>query len=135
MDLSFANEFQVIWTKQSYFANMDHLWIDWPQRDIDGLTKFYILTQLSYWIQQVISVNVEARRKDYWLNVAHHFITITLILVSYVYHHTRVGVLILVMMDAIEILFPLRSSRHHLATMLTLVVCQMPQISGLYYSL
>lgn len=135
MDFSIANEFQLIWTKASHFANMDQLWIDWPQRDVDGLTKFYILTQLSYWIQQVISVNIEARRKDYWLNVVHHFITITLILVSYVYHHTRVGGLILVMMDAIEILFPVRSSRYHLAIMLTLVVCQMPQISGLYYSL
>ncbi|KAF5966024.1 fumonisin biosynthetic ceramide synthase [Fusarium bulbicola] len=55
---------------------------------------------------QVISVNFEARRKDYWLIVVHHFITITLILVSYVYHRTRVGSLILVMMDAIEVLFP-----------------------------
>nr|ACB12563.1 Fum18 [Fusarium oxysporum] len=96
----------LIWTKSSHFSDMDQLWTDWPQRDVDGLMKFYILTQLACWIQQVISVNFEARRKDYWLIVVHHFITITLILVSYVYHHTRVGSLILVMMDAIEILFP-----------------------------
>ncbi|EWG36211.1 hypothetical protein FVEG_00328 [Fusarium verticillioides 7600] len=96
----------LIWAKSPHFSDMDQLWIHWPQRDIDGLIKFYILTQLAYWIQQVISVNIEARRKDYWLNVVHHFITITLILLCYVYHHTRVGSLILVMMDAIEILFP-----------------------------
>ncbi|CVL12747.1 probable fumonisin cluster-longevity assurance factor [Fusarium proliferatum] len=104
---------------------MDHLWTGWPQRDIDGLTKFYILTQLSYWIQQVISVNIEARRKDYWLNVVHHFITITLILVSYVYHHTRVGVLILVMMDAIEILFPFAKCLRYLGytTLCDVVFC------------
>ncbi|VTT64146.1 unnamed protein product [Fusarium fujikuroi] len=114
-----------IWTKESHFANMDHLWTGWPQRDIDGLTKFYILTQLSYWIQQVISVNIEARRKDYWLNVVHHFITITLILVSYVYHHTRVGVLILVMMDAIEILFPFAKCLRYLGytTLCDVVFC------------
>ncbi|PNP80116.1 Fum18p [Fusarium nygamai] len=115
----------LIWTKSPHFSDMDQLWIDWPQRDVDGLIKFYILTQLAYWIQQVISVNIEARRKDYWLNVVHHFITITLILLCYVYHHTRVGSLILVMMDAIEILFPFAKCLRYLGftTLCDVVFC------------
>ncbi|KAF5571585.1 fumonisin biosynthetic ceramide synthase [Fusarium phyllophilum] len=74
---------------------------------------------------QVISVNIEARRKDYWLNVVHHFITITLIILCYVYHHTRVGSLILVMMDAIEILFPFAKCLRYLGftTLCDVVFC------------
>ncbi|KAK7747176.1 Sphingosine N-acyltransferase lag1 [Diatrype stigma] len=86
---------------------MQELWTNWPQRELDGLAKTYVLVQWSFWSQQVLVMNLEARRKDYWQILTHHVVTIMLIAASYAYHHTRVGNVILVLMDAIELLFPL----------------------------
>ncbi|KAF6842750.1 longevity-assurance protein [Colletotrichum musicola] len=96
-----------LYCKSPYYLNMKELWSDWPQRELGGLMKGYMLAQWAYWVQQVISVNIEAQRKDYLEMLVHHAITISLIAASYAYHQTRVGHLILVLMDVIELIFPL----------------------------
>ncbi|KAI1439213.1 longevity-assurance protein [Xylaria sp. CBS 124048] len=96
-----------IYITSPYFLNLEALWADWPQRELEGLTKGYVLAQLAYWMQQVLVVNLEARRPDYWLMIAHHVATTTLITAAYAYHHTRVTNLIMVLMDIIELIFPL----------------------------
>ncbi|KAI3325878.1 longevity assurance proteins LAG1/LAC1 [Xylariaceae sp. AK1471] len=96
-----------IYTTSPYFLNMQELWTDWPQREIDGLSKGYVLAQLAYWTQQLLVVHLEARRHDYWQMIAHHCATITLMAAAYAYHHTRISNLILVLMDIIELIFPL----------------------------
>ncbi|KAF4919264.1 Sphingosine N-acyltransferase-like protein FUM18 [Colletotrichum viniferum] len=96
-----------LYFKSPYYLNMKELWSNWPQRELDGLMKIYILAQWAYWAQQVISVNIEEKRKDYVEMLVHHAITLSLIAASYAYHQTRVGHLILVLMDVIELIFPL----------------------------
>ncbi|KAF4828725.1 Sphingosine N-acyltransferase-like protein FUM18 [Colletotrichum tropicale] len=96
-----------LYCKSPYYLNMKELWSNWPQRELDGLMKIYILAQWAYWAQQVISVNIEEKRKDYVEMLVHHAITLSLIAASYAYHQTRVGHLILVLMDVIELIFPL----------------------------
>lgn len=88
---------------------MTELWTNWPQRELQGLVKGYILAQWSYWMQQLLVVNLEARRKDYWQMIVHHFATIALIAGAYAYHHSRIANLILVLMDVIELIFPVRN--------------------------
>ncbi|RDL33014.1 uncharacterized protein BP5553_08453 [Venustampulla echinocandica] len=95
-----------IYYKSPYFLNMHELWTDWPQRELDGLMKGYILWQWSFWIQQVVVINIEDRRKDHWQMLTHHFVTIALISASYAYHQTRVGNQILVMIDVVDLIFP-----------------------------
>lgn len=70
--------------------------------------KFYILTQWSFWLQQIIVIHIEERRKDHWQMLSHHFITSALISSCYYYHQTRVGNLILVLMDVVDIFLPVR---------------------------
>ncbi|KAI0861550.1 longevity-assurance protein [Xylaria cubensis] len=96
-----------IYTTSPYYLKLAELWTDWPQRELEGLTKGYVLAQLAYWIQQMIVVNLETRRHDYWQMIAHHCATIALISSAYAYHHTRVTNLIFVLMDIIELIFPL----------------------------
>ncbi|KAI1759383.1 longevity-assurance protein [Hypoxylon sp. FL1150] len=96
-----------IYFSSPYFLNLEELWTNWPQREMDGLVKFYTLAQGSYWTQQLIVVNIEARRHDYSQMIVHHFTTISLIFSAYAYHQMPVTNLILVLMDAIELLFPL----------------------------
>jgi acyl-CoA-dependent ceramide synthase len=70
--------------------------------------KGYMLGQLSFWVQQLLVINIEERRKDHWQMLAHHLVTIGLIYSSYRYHHTRVGNVILVLMDVVELFLPVR---------------------------
>jgi acyl-CoA-dependent ceramide synthase len=66
------------------------------------------LAQIAFWIETMIALNIEKRRKDYWHMFAHHVITILLIVTSYASNFTRVGNLILCQMDLVDILLPVR---------------------------
>ncbi|KAB8231375.1 TLC domain-containing protein [Aspergillus alliaceus] len=96
-----------LYYKSSYFLNMAELWTEWPQRELDGLVKAYYLGQWFFWIQQVLVINIEDRRKDYWQMLTHQFVTIGLMTASYAYHLTNFGHLILVLMDVIDLFLPL----------------------------
>ncbi|KAI0869071.1 longevity-assurance protein [Hypoxylon argillaceum] len=97
-----------IYISSPYFLNMEELWTNYPQqRELEGVTKAYLLAQLAYWIQQVLVVHLEARRHDYHQMIAHHVATIALVTTAYVHHHSRVTNLIFVLMDIIELIFPL----------------------------
>jgi acyl-CoA-dependent ceramide synthase len=93
--------------KSPYFLNMSELWTNWPQRELGGLMKVYMLAQWSFWIQQVLVIHIEDRRKDHWQMLTHHFVTITLIAACYANHQTRVGHFILVLMDVVDLFLPL----------------------------
>lgn len=83
--------------------NLQELWVNYPHIPLAGPIKFYYLTQLAFWFHQVLILNAEARRKDHWQMMSHHVITITLVIASYWYNVTRVGILIMVLMDFCDI--------------------------------
>jgi acyl-CoA-dependent ceramide synthase len=105
---------------------MDELWTNWPDRELDGLMKAYVMVQWSFWIQQILVVHIEDRRKDHWQMLTHHFITVTLVSASYAYHQTRVGSLILWLMDVVDLTFPVSLQfwvEGHLLTTIQLAKC------------
>ncbi|KAL9601609.1 MAG: hypothetical protein Q9219_002443 [cf. Caloplaca sp. 3 TL-2023] len=89
-----------------YWLNTRRLWTDWPNREMDGLFKWYYLVQFAFWIQQIVVVNIEERRKDHWQMFTHHIITCALMFTSYGYHQTKVGNTILCLMDVVDLLLP-----------------------------
>ena len=74
---------------------------------MSGLAKWYYLVQFAFWLQQIVVVNIEERRKDHWQMFTHHIITCALIFASYGYHQTKVGNLILCLMDVVDLFLPL----------------------------
>ncbi|KAL3491420.1 TLC domain-containing protein [Aspergillus germanicus] len=96
-----------IYCTSKYFLNRREMYTDWPTRELPGATKFYILGQWAFWLQQLIIVNIEERRRDHWQMVAHHLVTILLIYTSYMLHLTRAANVMLVLMDVVDIFFPL----------------------------
>jgi acyl-CoA-dependent ceramide synthase len=96
-----------MYCRSKYFLNMSELWTNWPDRELTGLTKAYMLAQWSFWIQQVLVIHIEDRRKDHWQMLTHHFVTIILIAGCYANHQTRVGHLFLVLMDVVDLFLPL----------------------------
>ncbi|TAQ84549.1 hypothetical protein B7494_g7127 [Chlorociboria aeruginascens] len=106
--------YSVFWTlgmyiliNSDYWLNLKELWTNWPNREMDGLSKWYILVQYAFWLQQILVINIEKRRKDHWQMFAHHIVTTMLIFTSYGYHQTRVANLILCLMDVVDLFFPI----------------------------
>lgn len=67
--------------------------------------KWYMLAQTAFWLQQMITVNIEKRRKDYWQMISHHVVTIALCYSSYRYGLTRVSNVVLILMDFNDLVF------------------------------
>lgn len=87
----------------SYWFNLDELWLQWPHRELQPLFKFYYLVQLSFWLQQILVLNIEKRRKDFTQMFTHHIVTSVLLIASYNYCFTRAGNVILCLMDIVDI--------------------------------
>jgi acyl-CoA-dependent ceramide synthase len=68
-----------------------------------GLRKWYTLVQYAFWLQQIMVINIEKKRKDYWQMFTHHIVTTLLIFTSYGYHQTKVANLIFCIMDIIDV--------------------------------
>ena len=86
------------------------VWINYPHIPLSAEIKFYYLTQTSFYLHQILVLNAEARRKDHYQMLTHHIITVVLMVTSYCYNFTRVGCIIMVMMDWCDIFFPVSLS-------------------------
>ena len=80
------------------------------------LMKLYYLVEFSFWLQQIVSLNVESKRKDYYQMFGHHILTCLLMYLSWHKNTVRVGHAILTLMDFSDILLPaaklLKYARH-----------------------
>ncbi|KAK5111720.1 hypothetical protein LTR85_011765 [Meristemomyces frigidus] len=91
------------------------LWSGWPYLYLSASMKVYYVSQLAFWIQQVVVIHIEERRKDHMQMLTHHIITIALLAGSYPYHQTRVGNAVLVCMDVVDFIFPLAKILRYLS--------------------
>ncbi|KAF4969800.1 hypothetical protein FSARC_3025 [Fusarium sarcochroum] len=94
-----------IYATSPYWLNLREMWTNWPNREISGLMKAYMLAQLAFWLQQIVVIHIEKRRKDHWQMFSHHVITIALVYCSYRYGFTRVGNVVLILMDLNDLIF------------------------------
>ena len=61
-------------------------------------------------MHQILILNAEARRKDHIQMMTHHIITVILVVTSYFTNFTRVGCVIMVLMDCCDIFLGVRFS-------------------------
>ncbi|KZP32880.1 longevity assurance proteins LAG1/LAC1 [Athelia psychrophila] len=90
------------------------LWADYPHIPIAAPVKFYYLLQTAFYIHQVLILNAEERRKDHIQMMTHHVITIALVGASYYANFTRVGCMLLALMDWCDIWLPLAKMLRYL---------------------
>jgi len=95
--------------------NLIDLWRSSPHDPIPGPVKFYYLVQIAFYLHQVLILNAEARRKDHAQMMTHHVVTIILILASYFGHFTRIGCVVMLIMDWCDILLPMAKMLRYLA--------------------
>lgn len=87
-----------------YWLDVEELWRGYPHFELEPLFKAYYLIQFSFWVQQIFVLNMEEKRKDHYQMFTHHIVTCALMCGSYYYYYTRVGHLILVLMDGVDTL-------------------------------
>ncbi|KAF2155775.1 longevity assurance proteins LAG1/LAC1 [Myriangium duriaei CBS 260.36] len=105
--------YSVFWTvgiylyaTSSYAGNLSAMWVNFPTSSMTGLFKWYYLGQFAFWLQQIVVVHIEEKRKDHWQMFTHHIITCLLILMSYGLYQTKVGHVILITMDVVDLVLP-----------------------------
>ncbi|KAF6762310.1 longevity assurance proteins LAG1 LAC1 [Ephemerocybe angulata] len=91
----------------SYWYNTKAFWTDYPHWDMKPFLKRYYLMQFSYWCQQfiVLVLGLEKPRKDYAELVAHHFVTLWLVGMSYLLNYTVIGAAVYMSMDIPDAFF------------------------------
>lgn len=100
--LSFGFGFYLYYSSP-YWGNLDHIFIGWPHHRLSPMVKKYYLVSIAFWMQQVVVLNVEEKRKDHFQMFSHHVITVALVIGSYYYYFTRIGNCILMLMDLVDI--------------------------------
>jgi hypothetical protein len=87
----------------------DGLWLGYPHIPLPGPVKFYYLSQTAFYTHGMLVLNAEAHRKDHVQMMTHHVVTVVLMVCSYAYNFTRVGCVIMVLMDWCDIWLPVRA--------------------------
>lgn len=87
-----------------YSLNIRQYWGKHLEDSIPALTKFYYLAQAAFWIQQIVVLNLEKRRKDHYQMLTHHLVTCLLVCGSYAVNFTGIGLAIHTTMDFSDIL-------------------------------
>ena len=103
---------QYIFANSAYWLQMREMWTGWPDREMDAGFKWYYLVQAAFWLQQILVVNIEERRKDHVQMFTHHLVTCSLIVGSYGYHYVKVGNVILCIMDSVDIILAVSLERY-----------------------
>ncbi|KAJ7921751.1 longevity assurance proteins LAG1/LAC1, partial [Mycena leptocephala] len=85
----------------TWWYRTEYFWIDHPYTDMLPELKRYYLLQTAYWVQQflVLALRLEKPRKDYAELVAHHVVTLFLVIVSYMTNLTLIGSAVYMSMD------------------------------------
>jgi acyl-CoA-dependent ceramide synthase len=104
--VGFSRVQYVLATQTTSPFSSTYLWDGYPHTPLPALIKFYYLAQLGFWYHQLVILNLEARRKDYSQMLTHHIITTVLVTASYYMNFTRVGIVVLVLMDFVDIVLP-----------------------------
>ncbi|KAK7049573.1 Sphingosine N-acyltransferase lag1 [Paramarasmius palmivorus] len=94
--------------------NPVELWINYPHVQLAAPVKIYYLTQTAFYAHQMLILNAEAPRKDHVQMMTHHVITVFLMGMSYYYNLTRIGCLIMVLMDLCDIFLPVAKMMRYL---------------------
>lgn len=92
-----------LYYKSDYFFNCYNLFANWPHDQLSPFMKTYYLIQTASWFQQFFVLHLESRRKDHYQMLSHHIVTILLCTGSYKYYFTRIGHIILLMMDIVDV--------------------------------
>lgn len=88
-------------TMPIWYFNTTEFYATYPHKTHEWMLKRFYLMQASFWAQQsmVLILQLEKPRKDFHELVFHHIVTMALILLSYRFHFTWIGLAVYFTMD------------------------------------
>lgn len=91
--------------KQTWFWPSSSWWVGVPKKTlaVDGALRCYYLAYGARYVAGAVNVLLEHKRKDFWEMQLHHVATIIVIWVSYAHGWTRVGAVIMVVLDPADV--------------------------------
>ncbi|KAJ9464269.1 Sphingosine N-acyltransferase lag1 [Diplonema papillatum] len=112
----FMHSFFLIWglvvlREQEWFegwTSTKGIWDDWDPQDVRPVPyRRYYLTQLSFFLSSLAMQFFEPRSHDFVALLAHHYVSATLIIVSYCFRCHRIGLLVLVSREVTDVMIHL----------------------------
>lgn len=85
----------------------------WPHLIMAPYMKFFYLTELAFWVSNALYLGFETLRSDFKVMVAHHIATIFLIGASYLLNFWRVGVVVLLLHDIVDVFLYWAKTAHY----------------------
>lgn len=90
------------------FVNSSKLWSLYPNSSLSPIHKAYYLIQASFWLHELVKLvaltPVHHRKKDHYPMIVHHIVTSSLLLLSYSFHFTSIGTVVLITFDIADLL-------------------------------
>jgi len=88
------------WLFQPHSVHEPYAWL----QPVDDSVRLLYMTQLAIWLVTCFSHKyVEEKHKDYFLMYSHHLVTIALVIGSYVFGYTHIGIVVLFIHDVSDI--------------------------------
>jgi acyl-CoA-dependent ceramide synthase len=99
-----------------WYFNTTAMYEGFPHKTHEAVFKAYYLLQAAYWAQQgiVLALMLEKPRKDFKELVAHHFITLALIWLSYRFNFTYMGIAIYITHDISDFFLAVSTPLSHI---------------------
>ena len=92
----------VVWTRE-WFWPSEEWWRNQSDFRTESGFRGYYLLYVARYCAEIISVSLEYERKDKREMLLHHFSTVGLIAISYMYGFTRVGAIIMLLLDPADV--------------------------------
>ncbi|XP_073308407.1 ceramide synthase LOH2-like [Primulina huaijiensis] len=89
---------------ESWFSNVREYFRGWPDQELKRSLKFIYMCQCGFYIYSIAALLTrETRRKDFFVMMSHHAVTVILIAYSYMTSFFRIGAVILALHDASDV--------------------------------
>lgn len=93
----------VLWDEK-WLWDLRHCWYEFPRHELNYGVYWYYVIELAFYFSLLVSQFFDVKRKDFWQMFAHHVVTILLLQFSYMCNYTRIGSVILLLHDIVDIL-------------------------------
>ncbi|XP_021352004.1 ceramide synthase 5-like [Mizuhopecten yessoensis] len=99
---SFFSAIYILWDKP-YFWESKYCWIDYKHQHVSNDVFWFYTIELAFYWNLVFTVLSDHKRKDSTQMFIHHMVTIALIYFSFAINTVRIGALVIVVHDSVDL--------------------------------